>query len=57
MLNEEIINEWVEEMLNDEFFVKVIKALILLNIIIIVVAIVMFFWNITDGTVCAIYSE
>ena len=39
MWDEEII----EEMLNDEFFVKIIKALILLNIITIVVAIVMFF--------------
>ena len=53
MWDEEII----EEMLNDEIVVKIIKALILLNIITIVVAIVMFFWNITDGKICAIYSE
>ena len=39
MWDEEII----EEMLNDEIVVKIIKALILWNIIIIVVAIVMFF--------------
>ena len=53
MSNEEII----EKMLNDEIVVKIIKAIILLNIIIIGVAIVMFFWNITDGKICAIYSE